>query len=72
MAIYFSALIVCDRCDAELKMDDVSSESEVEQRLRMNESKWADDENGNQVCGDCWAKWDREHPAAAAAGTEER
>jgi uncharacterized protein (UPF0212 family) len=62
MTIYFSALIVCDRCDAERKMDDVSSESEVEQRLRMNDSAWADDENGNTVCPACWAKYDAAHP----------
>lgn len=72
MAIYFRALIVCDRCDAELHMDDVDTESEVERRLRNGESKWADDEDGNNVCGDCWAQWDAKHavglPRAVNAG----
>jgi hypothetical protein len=59
MAIYFSALLVCERCDAELKMDDVSSESEVDQRLHASESAWSEDENGDLVCGACWEKWEQ-------------
>jgi hypothetical protein len=59
MAIYFSALIVCDRCDAELHMDDVETQADVERRLRERGSTWADDEDGNNVCGECWAKWEK-------------
>jgi hypothetical protein len=66
MPIYFRALLVCDRCDAEMSMDDVSTESEVEQRLRNGDSRWADDENGETVCGDCWDKWERTHPMGGA------
>lgn len=70
MAIYFNAMIVCERCDAELRMDDVETESEVERRLISSESKWAVDEDGDMVCGDCWAKWDAKQRSAQAQSAD--
>lgn len=70
MAIYFTALLVCERCDGELRMDDVSSESEVDQRLAHSESGWSEDENGDLVCGACWVKWDEKQRMAHSGETK--
>lgn len=67
--IELHARLYCDRCDTTLvEMNDV--EDEAEARRRLAETDWggsAEDEDGNDVCAECWKKWDAKQSGASPA-----
>jgi hypothetical protein len=52
------ATLTCDRCHQVIvEMLEVDSADEARQRLR--DPDWGcEDEDGDDVCAACWAKWD--------------
>lgn len=63
------ATACCDRCGGIVDMEDVVDESEA--RKRLSESGWCEDDDGNDVCEQCWAKYD-ENVAAVSPSREEQ
>lgn len=68
--IELHAYLRCERCGKTiLQMNDVQDMAEAERRRDDNRVGWCEDESGDEVCEDCWKKWDAEHPAQALERT---
>lgn len=60
-----TAVLVCDRCNKTiLQIENVDNEDEARQRLV--DTDWGcESDNGDDVCAECWAKWDEQQRVAA-------
>ena len=54
-------VLACDRCVRERACG--STDEDAVREAAASEG-WAEDEDGNDVCPACWAKWDDAQPVA--------
>lgn len=61
--IQLNAQLICDRCNKTVR-DMLDVEDIEDARKRLTDTDWGcDSENGDDVCAECWQKWDAEHSA---------
>jgi hypothetical protein len=68
MTLALHAVLSCDRCERDVKMNDVDGEQEARERMADLDG-WNEDEDGWDVCPECWAKWEANHRSASPEST---
>lgn len=64
--IVLQATVLCDRCWKEIVLEDVGSEDMAWRIAVVN--GWCDSDGGEQVCKECWVKYDEKLKLAQSVG----